>query len=91
MRWTPQMEECLRSVEANKACPTDETLALQVRLQLLAQKAAQAREQNQVAGMPSSPLPLLFYDKALRMQLQELMQSPRLQQQSEKTFHLQSV
>jgi len=87
MRWTPRMEECLRVVGANKECPTDEAFAFQVRLQLLAQRAVQVREQQEVdhahAATAAAPLPAFLYLKALQGQLQELRGSlsPGLQQQ----------
>lgn len=45
MRWTPTMNEALQAIGANKTCPTDEVLAFQVRLQLLAQRTAHVREE----------------------------------------------
>jgi hypothetical protein len=43
MRWTPKMEEALLTLSMNENCPSDAVLALQVRLQLLAAKAAEVR------------------------------------------------
>ncbi|KAL5349195.1 hypothetical protein ACLOAV_005483 [Pseudogymnoascus australis] len=53
LRWTPQMEEALRVIETNKSCLTDESFAFQVRLQLLKQRAAHIREQNETAAAAS--------------------------------------
>lgn len=47
MKWKPRMEESLRAIETNEKCPTDLAFAFQVRLQLLAQKAVQIREQRE--------------------------------------------
>lgn len=71
------MEECLRAVSANTQCPGDEALAFQVRLQLLAQKAAQIREQEEIesAHPGAAPLPAFLYLKTLRGQLQELRET----------------
>ncbi|KAF3399518.1 hypothetical protein DPV78_007037 [Talaromyces pinophilus] len=73
MRWTPQMEEYLRSLAANKHCPIDVTFVYQVRLQLMAQETVRAREQldlNQHQGTASLPLSLFF--SPLQRQLQDL-------------------
>jgi len=73
------MDEGLRAIGANKECATGESFAFQVRLQLLAQRAVQVREQQEA----TTPLPASFYLKALKGQLQELRGSlsPQLQQQ----------
>ncbi|KGO46539.1 hypothetical protein PEX1_042510 [Penicillium expansum] len=79
-RWTPQMDEGLAAIIANgnsasAECPSDAALAIQVRLQLLAMKAAQVRERAQ---LPDHPPPetlshqALLYIKVLMGQLQEL-------------------
>lgn len=89
IRWTPQMEEALHIVETNKGCPTDKEFAFQVRLQLLAQKAADIREQHEAdfaraaTTATTAHVPALLYLKALLGQLQELKTSlsPELQQQ----------
>lgn len=77
MRWTSQMEEGLRAISSNKECPTDEAFALQIRLQLLAQRTLHLREQQE-SNYPNyitAPPPCFFYLNALRGQLQELKAS----------------
>ncbi|OGE53352.1 hypothetical protein PENARI_c008G03841 [Penicillium arizonense] len=89
-RWTPQMDEALAAIvasgnSAGAECPSDAALAIQVRLQLLATKAAEVRERAQLPDHPPpetlSPQSLL-YIKALMGQLQELRASvpPAFQQ-----------
>ncbi|OBT60683.1 hypothetical protein VE03_09994 [Pseudogymnoascus sp. 23342-1-I1] len=77
LRWTPQMEEALRVIETSRACVTDEVFALQVRLQLLKQRAAHIREQNETAATASvtTSVPGLIYLKALRGELHGLIAS----------------
>ncbi|CAI7591362.1 unnamed protein product [Penicillium glandicola] len=89
-RWIPQMDEALAAIVASgnssgAECPSDAALAIQVRLQLLATKAAKVRERAQLPDHPPpetlSPQSLL-YIKALMGQLQELRASipPAFQQ-----------
>jgi hypothetical protein len=89
-RWMPQMDDGLAAIiasgnSAGAECPSDAALAIQVRLQLLAMKAAQVRERAQLPDRPPpetlSPQALL-YIKALMGQLQELRASvpPAFQQ-----------
>lgn len=89
-RWIPQMDEGLAALiasgySAGAECPSDAALAIQVRLQLLAMKAAQVRERAQLPDHPPpetlSPQALL-YVKTLMGQLQELRASipPAFQQ-----------
>ncbi|KAJ6101680.1 hypothetical protein N7499_001310 [Penicillium canescens] len=89
-RWIPQMDEALAAIvasgnSAGAECPSDAALAIQVRLQLLATKAAEVRERAQLPDHPPpetlSPQSLL-YIKALMGQLQELRASvpPAFQQ-----------
>ncbi|PYH87575.1 hypothetical protein BO71DRAFT_177541 [Aspergillus ellipticus CBS 707.79] len=75
LRWTPQMEEFLYRVETNTQCPSDAVLAFQVRLQMIAQKAVQVRDQH------DTDLPIAFCTKALSAQLQDLKihMSPELE------------
>ncbi|OIW25920.1 hypothetical protein CONLIGDRAFT_512801 [Coniochaeta ligniaria NRRL 30616] len=47
LRWTPHMDEGLAALGANRECPTDAAFAVQVRLQLLGQKAVYIRQQQQ--------------------------------------------
>lgn len=81
MRWTPQMEEGLHALSANKACPTDEVFTFQVRLQLLAQRSIHIREQRQedhtlvTPSTTTSPLPASIYVRSFHSQLQELRAS----------------
>lgn len=89
MKWKPRMEESLRALEANVACPADVAFAFQVRLQLLAQKAVQVREQREWdsirTSFQSSPaLSANLYIRSLEQQLHQLAQSlpPALKQQS---------
>lgn len=81
------MEEGLRAISSNKECPTDEAFALQIRLQLLAQRTLHLREQQE-SNYPNyitAPPPCFFYLNALRGQLQELKASisSKLESQSE--------
>lgn len=71
------MEEALRVIETNKSCLTDEAFAFQVRLQLLKQRAAHIREQNETAATASvtTSVPGLIYLKALRGELHGLISS----------------
>ncbi|KAL4909359.1 hypothetical protein BDW74DRAFT_174562 [Aspergillus multicolor] len=90
-RWTPQMDKSLEAIVANgndpnAKCPSDAALVIQVRLQLLATKAAQVRKR---ARLPDELEPevlssqSLVYIKKLMGQLQELRASipPVFQQQ----------
>jgi hypothetical protein len=77
MKWKPRMDESLRAIEANKECSPDVAFAFQVRLQLLAQKAVQFREQREWdfarAGLDPSPaLSANFYIRTLQTQLHQL-------------------
>jgi hypothetical protein len=82
------MEEGLQIIRMNKDCPSDEVFAFQVRLQLLAQKVVQVREQHEAnrtesktTGAPPPNLAYLYLG-VLQGQLQELKDSlsPHLQQ-----------
>jgi hypothetical protein len=42
LQWTPHMDECLQVLEEAKECLNDRILVQQVRLQLIAEKMAQA-------------------------------------------------
>ncbi|XDG07269.1 hypothetical protein ABKA04_006884 [Annulohypoxylon sp. FPYF3050] len=95
MRWTSQMEEGLRAISSNKECPTDEGFALQIRLQLLAQRTLHLREQQEsnYPNYTTAPPPCFFYLNALRGQLQELKASisPKLESQKNPAWDLKSV
>jgi hypothetical protein len=75
------MEEALRVISMNKPCPTDESFAFQVRLQLLKQRAAYIREQHdkdsaRTATASVTPsVPGLLYLKTLLGQLHDLKSS----------------
>lgn len=84
------MGEYLCAIEANKECSTDEAFAFQVRLQLLAQRANQVREQREVApaNAGTGPVPThssILYLRTLQTQLQQLRKSlpTNLQQQGQ--------
>lgn len=84
------MDESLRAIETNKECPADTAFAFQVRLQLLAQKAVQVREQRGWDSARTSlelgpALSANLYIRALQAQLNQLGDSlPMvLQQQGE--------
>lgn len=47
LRWTPQMDEGLAALSINRECPTNAAFAVQVRLQLLGQRAMDIRRQQQ--------------------------------------------
>lgn len=70
LRWTPQMEGSLAALSAGEECPTDAALVLQVRLQLLATRAFQLRDQDHRMNQ--------FAAEELLQQLQELR--PAVQQ-----------
>ncbi|PVH94014.1 hypothetical protein DM02DRAFT_540322 [Periconia macrospinosa] len=77
MKWKPRMEESLRTIESNSGCPADVAFAFQVRLQQLAQKAVQFREQREwdfarVGVDPGPDLSACFYIRTLQTQLQQL-------------------
>ncbi|RYP73026.1 hypothetical protein DL771_003894 [Monosporascus sp. 5C6A] len=98
LRWTPQMEVGLAAISTNKNCPTDATLAIQVRLQLLAQKSdevhhQQQLERGQVASTEMTPFPALMALTALQEQLQELQMSlpPGLPQRGLIMAHIHST
>ncbi|RDW76677.1 fungal specific transcription factor domain-containing protein [Aspergillus mulundensis] len=71
LRWTPQMEEALRLLTISEACPADRLFVCQVRLQLLKQRADDARQQDDTR----TSAPGLLYLKTLRRELQELRAS----------------
>lgn len=89
-RWIPQMDESLAAIIASghsaaTEFASDAALSIQVRLQLLAMKAAQVRERAQLPDQPppdSLSLQALLYIKRSMAQLQELRVSipPAFQQ-----------
>ncbi|KAI1775396.1 hypothetical protein F4818DRAFT_48133 [Hypoxylon cercidicola] len=78
LRWTPQMEDGLAAISSNNECATDAAFALQVRLQLLAQKTVQIHQQHVEQGQTTTEtaaLPVLMSLTTLQGQLQELQGS----------------
>ncbi len=74
------MEEGLRLIGMYKECPTDKGFTFQVRLQLLAQRAAHIREQREAdranaTAASTTSLPAILYLKALQGQVQEMRDS----------------
>lgn len=75
------MEEALRIIETNTPRLADKAFAFQVRLQLLKQKAAHIREQNEIdractaTASVTTSMPGLLYLKTLREQLHGLISS----------------
>jgi hypothetical protein len=69
MRWTSQMEGYLKNIEANPEHPGDQSLTLLVRLQLLGQRATQARDEHQ------GPFPIAMFLNSWRAQLDTLRNS----------------
>ncbi|KAK4039757.1 hypothetical protein C8A01DRAFT_16337 [Parachaetomium inaequale] len=70
LRWTPQMEQGLAAISANAELQTDAILALQVRLQLIAEQALHERDQSHETDHAAA--------EALLAQLEELR--PAVQQ-----------
>ncbi|KAI0973112.1 hypothetical protein F4678DRAFT_38757 [Xylaria arbuscula] len=74
--WTPQMEQVLATVSAGQECPSDASLVLQVRIQLLCLKATKLR--CHLHELPSQAQPALVAAsvtidaKGLLEQVQEL-------------------
>lgn len=80
MKWKPRTEEPLRAIEANTEYPSDVAFVFQVRLQLLAQKSVEVREQQEwdAACVVSDRGPALsakFYIRNLQQQLRQLSDS----------------
>ncbi|KAJ0419772.1 hypothetical protein BJY00DRAFT_150533 [Aspergillus carlsbadensis] len=69
MRWTTQMEGYLKNIEAHPEHPNDQSLTLLVRLQLLGQRATQARDDHQ------GPFPIAMFLTSWRAQLDVLRNS----------------
>ncbi|OJD18043.1 hypothetical protein AJ78_01935 [Emergomyces pasteurianus Ep9510] len=99
IRWTPRMEDALRVITMNEACPTDKLFLAQVRLQLLKQKAEYVRQQDETGFVrtgtanAAASAPRLLYLKTLRTQLHELRSSfsPELHQIDILNTHAQYV
>lgn len=88
------MEDGLAAISAHNQCPTDAAIAFQVRIQLLAQKAVQIHQQQQLetgqAPADTSTFPVVMCLGALQGQLQELQASlpPALSQQELVMAHI---
>ncbi|KAI3390924.1 hypothetical protein diail_8351, partial [Diaporthe ilicicola] len=98
LRWTRQMEDGLAAISTNRDCQTDAVFTIQVRSQLLAQKAVQLHqqqqlEQGQVAATDMTVLPALMGLMTLQQQLQDLQLSivPSLPQQGIILAHIHST
>ncbi|OKL61931.1 hypothetical protein UA08_03017 [Talaromyces atroroseus] len=91
LRWNSKMEEALKSIETNEGCPSDESFAIQVRLQVLSQKALNIREPQEVDE--TTPFATSMYVKVLQTQLKELRASfsPRLQRRDVLTAYAHYV
>ncbi|KAJ5815094.1 C6 transcription factor [Penicillium riverlandense] len=93
------MEEAISVIEMNKGCPSDESFAIQVRLQVIAQKALYIREQqeadhaNAIGTAPTTPFATSMYLKVLQGQLKELRDSfsPHLQRRDMLTAYAHYV
>ncbi|KAJ5664644.1 C6 transcription factor [Penicillium macrosclerotiorum] len=76
LRWDSQMESAIDNLEKTKACQLDENFAIQVRLQVLAQKASHIRDPHshvdETKDSKSTPFATSMYLKVLQGQLQEL-------------------
>ncbi|KAI1394270.1 uncharacterized protein F4822DRAFT_424749 [Hypoxylon trugodes] len=66
LRWTPHMDDCLRSLDEARECPNDGILVYQVRLQLISEKTAPKSSHNVSIGSPS---PLI---ETLHSQLEDI-------------------
>ncbi|KAK3297393.1 uncharacterized protein B0H64DRAFT_392070 [Chaetomium fimeti] len=98
LRWTPQMEDGLAAITNDGSCPTDATLAIQVRLQLLAQKAVQIHqhqqlEQGQVPVTELTNFQAIMALTALQTQRQEIQTSlpPALRQHEHLLAHIHAT
>jgi hypothetical protein len=75
------MEETVSALGANKGCPLDESFAIQVRLQVLAQRARCIREPQEAdhasatGTAATTPFATSMYLKVLQEQLKELRNS----------------
>ncbi|KAL4875850.1 hypothetical protein BJY04DRAFT_210974 [Aspergillus karnatakaensis] len=73
LRWTPFMDECVKSLEEEKECPFDEILVQQVRLQLITDMLDSSPYQG---GLTSTPSPIkappAFYLQSMHAQLRSV-------------------
>ncbi|PYH97320.1 hypothetical protein BO71DRAFT_396305 [Aspergillus ellipticus CBS 707.79] len=89
LQWNSQMEEAVGALEMNKGSSLDESFAIQVRLQVLAQRALCIRKPQETdhasltGPATTTPFATSMYLKVLQGQLKELRASfsPRLQRQ----------
>lgn len=97
LQWTSQMENGLAAISANRDCPTDAVFALQIRLQLIAQRTVQVKQQHQMeqglSVTESAALPALMTITTLQGQLQQLQTSlpPHMSQQKIITAQIHSA
>lgn len=98
LRWTPQMDDGLAAISNDRSCPTDATLAIQVRLQLLAQKSVQVHqhqqlEQGQVPVTELTNFQAIMALTTLQTQRQEIQTSlsPTLPQRDLLTAHIHAT
>jgi hypothetical protein len=72
LQWTPYMEETLAILSRGTECPTDESFAHQIRLQLLS---------REVESTKAMAMPPYFYLKAIQAKLDAIKSSipPHLQ------------
>ncbi|GKZ34793.1 hypothetical protein AbraIFM66950_005149 [Aspergillus brasiliensis] len=92
--WNSQLEQALNLIKISKEIPSDEYLATQIRLQILAQKALSLREPEETEPASTSttttPPATTMYLKVLQKQLNDLQSSisPHLPYQD--LLHLQT-
>lgn len=81
LQWNSQMEEAVSALGANKGCPLDESFAIQVRLQVLAQRARCVREPQEAdhgsatGTAATTPFATSMYLKVLQEHLKGLRNS----------------
>ncbi|PWY74395.1 C6 transcription factor [Aspergillus heteromorphus CBS 117.55] len=98
LQWDSQMEKAVIALEVNKGSPSDESFAIQVRLQALTQRALHVRKPQDAdnAGATEAPTTTFatsMYLKVLKGQLEELRASisPHLPRQDMLTAHAHYV
>ncbi|BCS11645.1 C6 transcription factor [Aspergillus luchuensis] len=93
--WTPQMEQALNLIDTNKEHPSDEYFTIQIRLQILAQKALSLRDPDETTTYPSTtsnttPSATTMYLKLLHNQLTDLQSTIPLHLPHRDLLHLQT-
>ncbi|CEL10427.1 hypothetical protein ASPCAL13546 [Aspergillus calidoustus] len=83
MRWTPQMDGFLQTIEANTTCPSDPMLAVLVRLQRVVHGAECTRDVHQ--GM----MPIGLFTSSLLSQVRQIVESMPPELQIKEVFRLQ--